>query len=63
MFRFDVVPELGLALHSGKTARLVKSDWMSTIQDGIASLNEQKVQLHRIARVDIAVREEVLSAQ
>ena len=63
MFGFDVVAELGLALHSGKGAGLIQGDGMCPVQDRVAGLDEEQVELDRIARVDVAVREEVLAPQ
>lgn len=57
----DVVAELGLTLEASKGAGLIQSDGVSPVEDRIASLDEEQVELDGIARVHIAVREKVFA--
>lgn len=50
-----MIAELGLALHAGKGARLVECHGMRAIEDRVASLNKEQVQLDGIARIHVTV--------
>ena len=63
MLRFDVISKLGLTLDAGKGTCLVQSDGMRSVQDRIASLDEEQVELDRITRVHVSIREKIFAAQ
>ncbi|KAH9403878.1 hypothetical protein TYRP_014389 [Tyrophagus putrescentiae] len=53
LLRFDVIAVLHLTLDAGKLAGLVKCHGVRSVDDRIARLHVQQMQLHRIARVDV----------
>ena len=59
----DVVAELSLALDAGEGARLVLRDGVRAVEDRVAGLDVEQVELDGVARVHVAVREEVLAPQ
>lgn len=63
MLGFDIVPELGLALDPGEFASFVQRDGMSPVENRVTRLDKEQVQLDRVARVHVAVREKVLATQ
>ena len=63
MLRFDIVAKLRLALDAGKSAGLVQCDGVSAVENRVTRLDEEQVELDGIARVHVAVREEVLAPE
>ena len=61
MCRFTMVSELYLALVSRKLDRIVLSDGMCRVQNGLFGLLVQQIQLNWVARVDISVAIEVFA--
>lgn len=58
VLRFGVVPKLNMCLDSSEFAGLVLGDGVRTVDDSIASLHIEQIQLNRISRIDVLVREE-----
>lgn len=58
MLRLVVVSELNVCLDSSEFAGLVLGDGMSSVEDSIARLHIEQIQLNRISRIDVLVREE-----
>ena len=63
MFGFDVVTELSLALDTGEFAGFVLRNGVSPVENRVTRLDEEQVELDWIARIDVAIRKEVLATQ
>ncbi|CAB0017516.1 unnamed protein product [Nesidiocoris tenuis] len=60
---FDMIAELYVALDAGEFASHLLRYGMRGTQNGVAGLDVEKIQLHWIPRIDVAVREEEFPAQ
>ena len=60
---FPVVSELDLDLEGREVDGVVHPDGMGAVQDGLASLLVEEVQLDGVAGVDVGVRVKVLALQ
>lgn len=63
MARLDKVAELDLTLKSGQSDGFILADGVEAVDDTVATLHVQQVQLDGVARVDVRVGEEVLATQ
>ena len=63
MCRFAMVSELYLDLVSRKLDRIVLSDRMSRVKNGLFGLLVEQIQLNWVARVDVGVAVEVFALQ
>ena len=60
---FTMVSELDLDLVSRKLDRIVLSDGMCSVQNGLFGLLVEQIQLNWVARVDVGVAVEVFALQ
>lgn len=61
--RFDKVAELNLALQAGEVDCFIFADGMEPVDDAVAALHVEQVELDGVSGVHICIREEVLATK